>query len=258
MLRRFVRSTAGAICCHLLGLGMVAGAVAGLAAELPDGDRELRAYQSATRCPSAPSELTEPADCLWTYPFIVDEVDASPRGRGNPPYAILRGPDGDNRKATFANSDPVLETLSRGDRVTGTMWRGTLTEIEAGGASQTTAEAPADMVARIAVLAMILIPSGLVLMAASAWRLATRRAHPDLTPGQRATFALSLWFLMTALLAPLPASLLPYDGEAQHALLTAAIWLPVAVIMIIVARVRTVRAGRRRAQVGMPDHEPSS
>lgn len=238
MMRRFAGSITGSLVFLLLGLGMIAGAVAALASELPDGDRDLRAYEAATRCPAAPQE---PAECTWTYPFTVHEVDPSPRGRGNPPYAVLKDADGDRWRPTFANKDPVLETLDRGDRVTGTIWRGTLTEIEAGGASQLTAEAPADMIARSAILTMILLPSGLVLMAASVWRLAARRGRPDLTPGQGATFGLALWMMVTALLAPIPAGWLPYDDEAQHALFTLAIWLPVAVIMIIAARVRTVR-----------------
>ncbi|MQA98493.1 MAG: hypothetical protein GEV11_29310 [Streptosporangiales bacterium] len=242
LLGRFARSTVGAVFFLLIGLGMMAGAVAALVAELPDGYHDLRVYESASLCPTGSAEL---ADCRWTKPFTVTDVDPNPPGRSEPPYTVLKEADGDTYKVTYGDPGPVLITLEPGDRLKGTIWRGRLTEISAGGASQRTSDAPADMRARGGVLAMILLPSGLVLTIASAWRLLRRRASPGLTPGQRATFSLSLGLLMTGLLSPIPATWLPYDSEAQHAVLTAVIWLPIAALLIIVARVYTVRKQAR-------------
>lgn len=238
LMARFVRSTTGAIVFLLIGLGMVAGAVGALVAYLPDGDRDLRAYELATPCPAVP---IEPADCLWKQEFTVTEVD-DPRGRGKRPYTVLTDAAGHRWRSTFGNPGPVWGELAKGDRVTGTVWRGTLTEISEGDASQTTGQVPADMRARSAVLTLILLPSGLILAIVCAWRVARRRASPTLTPGQSATFWLSFGLLMAGLISPVPAALLPYDGEFEHAEFTALIWLPIAGFMAVLARLHTIRA----------------
>jgi hypothetical protein len=243
LMARFIRSTAGAIIFLLVGLGMVAGAVGALVAYLPGGDRDLRAYEAATPCPTVP---IEPADCLWKQEFTVTEVD-DPRGRGQGQYTILTDADGHRWWSTYGDFGPVWNELARGDRVTGTIWRGTLTEISEGGASQRTSEAPADMRARGAVAALILLPSGLSLAIVSAWRFALRRASPTLTSGQSASFWLSFGLLMAGLISPLSAALLPYDDEFEHAWFTALIWLPIAGLMAVLARIHTIRArGRHR------------
>ncbi|MGP4029817.1 hypothetical protein [Actinomadura sp. 3N407] len=239
---RFIRTAAGAIVFLLVGLGMVAGAVGALVAYLPDGVRDLRAYEAATPCPTV---SIEPADCLWKQEFTVTEVD-DPRGRGKGPYTILTDADGHRWRSTYGDPGPVWGELAKGDRVTGTIWRGTLTEISEGGASQSTSQAPADMRARSAVLALILLPSGLSLAIVSGWRFARRRASPTLTPGQSASFGLSFGLLMAGLISPVPAALLPYDGELEHAGFTALIWLPIASLMAVLARLHTIRAGGRQ------------
>ncbi|MGI5206927.1 hypothetical protein ACQEU6_35790 [Spirillospora sp. CA-108201] len=242
LMARFVRSTAGAIVFLLVGLAMVAGAVGALVTYLPDGDLDLRAYEAATPCPTVP---IEPADCLWKQGFTVTEVD-DPGGRGKEPYTVLTDADGHRWRSTFANRGPVWGELAKGARVTGTIWRGTLTEISKGGASQRTSQAPADMRARSAVLALILLPSGLILAIVSAWRVARRRASPTLTPGQSASFRLSFGLLTAGLISPIPAALLPYDGEFEHARFTALIWLPIAGLMAVLAGLHTIRARRRQ------------
>jgi hypothetical protein len=238
---RFVRSAAGAIVFFLVGLGMVAGAVGALVAYLPDGDRDLRAYEAATPCPTVP---VAPAGCLWKQEFTVTEVD-DPRGRGKGPYTILTDADGHRWRSTYGDPGPVWGELAKGDRVAGTIWRGTLTEISERGASQRTSEAPADLRSWSAVLALILLPSGLILALVSAWRFARRRASPTLTPGQSASFWLSFGLLMAGLLSPIPAALLPYDGEFEHAGFTALIWLPIAGLMAVLACLHTIRARGR-------------
>jgi hypothetical protein len=239
---RFIRSAAGAIVFLLVGLGMVAGAVGALVAYVPDGDRDLRAYEASTPCPTVP---VEPADCLWKQEFTVTEVD-DPGGRGKEPYTILTDADGNRWRSTYGNSGPVWGELAKGDRVTGTIWRGTLTEISEGTASQRTSQAPADMRARSAVLALILLPSGLILAIVSAWRFARRRASPTWTPGQSASFWLSFGLLMAGLISPVPAVLFPYDGELEHAGFTALIWLPIAGLMAVLARLHTIRERGRQ------------
>ncbi|TDC90766.1 hypothetical protein [Actinomadura sp. 7K507] len=239
---RFIRSAAGAIFFLLVGLGMVAGAVGALVAYLPDGVRDLRAYEAATPCRTVP---IEPADCLWKQEFTVTEVD-DPRGRGRGRYTILTDADGDRWRSTYGDTVPVWGGLAEGDRVTGTIWRGTLTEISKGGATQSTSEAPADMRARSAVLALILLPSGLSLAIVSGWRFARRRASPTLTPGQSASFWLSFGLLMAGLISPIPAALLPYGSELGHAGFTALVWLAIAGLGAGLARLHTVRERNRQ------------
>jgi hypothetical protein len=239
---RFLRSAAGAILFLLVGLGMVAGAVGALVSYLPDGDRDMRAYEAATPCLTVPIER---ADCLWKQEFTVTEAD-EPRGRGKGPYTILTDADGHQWRSTYGDPGPVWGELAKGDRVAGTIWRGTLTEISEGGASQRTSQAPADMRARSAVLALILLPSGLILAIVSAWRVVRRRASPTLTPGQSASFWLSFGLLMAGLVSPVPAALLPYDGEFEHAWFTALIWLPIASLMAVLALLYTIRTRGRQ------------
>ncbi|WUH96619.1 hypothetical protein OHR68_23955 [Spirillospora sp. NBC_00431] len=251
LMTHFFRSAVGAIIFLLVGLGMMAGAVGALAAHLPDGDRDLREYEAATPCPAF---SIEPTDCLWKQEFTVTEVD-DPRGRGKGPYTILTDANGHRWRATYGNPGPLWRELAKGDRVTGTIWRGALTEISKGGATQNTSQAPADMRARSTVLALVLLPSGLSLAIVSAWRLARRRASPTLTPGQSASFWLSFGLLAAGLLSTVPAALLPHDGELGHAVLTALIWLPIAGLMAVLARLQP--PARKAANLSPDRTEPS-
>ncbi|TDB88538.1 hypothetical protein [Actinomadura sp. 7K534] len=221
----------------LAGLGLVVLAAGLLAAEVPDGDRDLRAYESAARCQAPPRA---PADCRWTAEFTVSEVRLTYK-RGESDRAYLTDADGDRWKASFANRAPVLNTLDEGDRVTGTIWRGRLTEVAAEGASQRTHAAPADMRTRVLIGALILVPGGVLMTAASTWRLLRLRAHPEPTPGMVAALGLAYALFLAGLFSPLLVS-----AGGENFWTTLAVWVPIAAVMTAAARFATVRQRRMR------------
>jgi hypothetical protein len=145
--------------------------------------------------------------------------------------AFLTGADGVRWETFYSSAGPVLDRLDEGDRVTGIIWRGMLTEIAEGGSSQKTQDAPADMRARILIGALIIIPTGLLMTAACAWRLCCRAA-PAPTPGMVVTLGLAFALFFAGLVSPL---LLGKRGE--NFWMVAAVWLPIAALMTAVARI---------------------
>lgn len=207
------------------GLGLVALAAGLLAAYVPDGDRDLRAYASAGRCPSAPQR---PADCRWTAEFTVSDIRLTSK-RAESDGAVLTDADGDAWETTYAKRGPVLGTLDKGDRVTGTVWRGRLTEISAGGRSQRTQAAPVDMRTRILIATLMFGPTGVLMALVCAWRLLRRRGVPEATQGMVSALGLAFALVPAGLFTPLVASA---GGESPRAFLT--VWLAIAALMTIV------------------------
>jgi hypothetical protein len=148
--------------------------------------------------------------------------------------AYLTGADGVRWKTGYTNREPLLGELKKNDQVTGTVWRGRLTEIAAGDASQRTDDAPADMRTRVLILALIVVPSGSVMAAAGLWRL-VRRSGP--TTGMVATLGLGVGLFFAALFSPV------IGGEDVAGV--AAVWLPIAAVMTGAAIYYTVH--KRRA-----------
>jgi hypothetical protein len=221
------RRAAVAAVLILLGALAVVSLVAVLVVtQAPDGVRDLHAYQRAARCPAAPSGS---ADCHWTETFTVTGVHYS-HGRNDSHRAYLTGPDGRRWTTAYASGGPLLYGIGEGDRVTGTLWRGRLTEIATGGVSQETMDAPADMRARVLVLAVIVIPPGLLLAAACVWRLCRLRAAP--TPGLVATRGLAAGLFLGPLF-----SLLPLGHRAENLWWVTGAWLIVATLLTVVGRV---------------------
>lgn len=196
--------------------------------EAPGGVRDLHAYQAAVRCPAAPSA---PADCLWTQEFTVSGVHLS-RGKNDSFRASLTGPDGARWATSYSSGGPLLYGIGAGDRVTGTIWRGLLTEIASGDVSQRTMDAPADMRARVLVLAVIVIPPGLLMTAACVWRLCRLRAVRAPTPGMVATMGLALGLFLGALFC-----LLVLGERAENLWWVGSAWLLMAGLLTVVARV---------------------
>jgi hypothetical protein len=227
--------------CAVASVSVVALVVATTA---PGGVRDLRAYQAAKRCPSAPST---PAECRWTQAFTVSGVHL-PHGKGDTFRLVLRGPDGARRTTSYASGGPLLYGLGEGDRVTGTVWRGRLTEITSGGVSQKTTDAPADMRARALVLALIVIPPGLLMTAACVWRLCRLRAVRVPTPGMVATGGLAVGLLLGTLF-----SLLLLGDRAENPWWVAGVWLPMAALSTVVAR---VYVDHKRAAVTAAGRDP--
>ncbi|GAA0551605.1 hypothetical protein [Actinomadura livida] len=223
------------------GVGLVVLAAGLLAAEAPDGDRDLRAYESATRCQAPPRA---PADCRWTAKFTVSDVRLTSK-RGESDSAVLTDADGDGWETSYPNSGPVLNTLDEGDRVTGTVWRGRLTEIAAMGQSQRTHAAPVDMRTRVLIGALILVPGGVLMTAASTWRLLRLRARPEPTPGMVATLGLAYALFLAGLFSPL---LVSAGGENFRT--TLAVWVPIAAVMTAAAFVSTARKRRTMSAPG--------
>ena len=221
-----LRSAVATVLTLLAGVALVVLAVVLTATIAPGGTRDLRAYQAAPRCPAAPSAR---AECRWTQGFTVSGVRLT-RSRSKLNRALLTGADGVRWETFYSSNGPVLDTLDTGDRVTGTIWRGVVTEIAAGGASQKTQDAPADMRARILIAALIMVPSGLLMTAACAWRL-RRRATPAPAPGMVATLGLAFALFLPGLIAPLLAG-----TRGENFWTVAAVWLPIAVLMAAVAR----------------------
>ncbi|TDE23879.1 hypothetical protein [Actinomadura sp. 6K520] len=227
----------------LAGLGLVAAAALIVAAEAPDGVRDLRAYESAARCQAPPRE---PAECRWTEEFTVADIRLTYK-RGQSDRAVLTDADGDRWDASFANRNPVLNSLDEGDRVTGTIWRGRLTEVSAEGASQRTQAAPADMRTRVLIGALILVPCGVLMTVACTWRLLRRRAFPDPTPGQVATLGLAFALFLAGLFSPVLAS-----GAGENLWAVTAVWLPMAAVLTVAARIYVVWKRRPISAAGRP------
>ncbi|MEV5748945.1 hypothetical protein AB0L00_14105 [Actinoallomurus sp. NPDC052308] len=225
---RILRSTGATVLTLLVGVGLVALGVLLAATEAPGGARDLRAYEAAARCPAAPSA---PADCRWTQEFTVADMILRNSRRG-PNRLVLTGADGTRRETTYDSGGPVFE---KGERVTGTLWRGLLTEISSGDFTQQTDDAPADMRARVLIFALVTVPSGLLVTAACAWRLG-RRAIPDPTPGMVATMGLAVGLFFAGLFSPLFVG-----GRGDDLWRVAAVWLPVAAVLTVVARVYVIR-----------------
>lgn len=228
-LRGILRSRVGAVVVLLSGTALVLVGVLMTVRFAPDGLRDLHAYEAAPRCAAAPSK---PADCRWTQRFTVTGIHlTSSRSEGD--RAVLTSADGTRWETEYANRKPLLGELKKGDPVTGTVWRGLLTEIAAKGTAQRTQDAPADMRTRVLILALIVVPSGLVMAAAAAWRL-VRRSDP--TPGMVATLGLGVGLFFAALFSPV------IGGEDLAGV--AAVWFPVAAVMAGAAIYYTV--GKRR------------
>ncbi|WP_285496578.1 hypothetical protein [Actinomadura sp. NBRC 104425] len=240
-----LRSVVGTVVTLLFGVVIAAIGVVFVVAEFPDGVRDLRAYEAAQRCPAAPSG---PAECRWTQEFTVSGVHLTNK-RGDFDRVVLTGADGKTWEARYTSRAPVVDSLDKGDRVTGTIWRGRLTEIAADGESQRTYDAPADLRARSLVLALITIPSGLLMAAVCLWRLARRVADP--TPGMAAALGLSIALFFAGLFAPV----LTAGSDKERFWPVAAVWLPIAAVMTVVA---CVYASRKRTAEAEPEPDAAA
>ena len=208
------------------------GVAADLAAVVGPGNlRELHAYQRAPRCATAPSA---PAECRWTDEFTVSDIHVVADYKKGDRNAVLTGTSSARWTTWFNRSGPVLEKLDEGERVTGTVWRGRMTEVTADGATQHTTTAPVDA-SGSDLSALVLASSGLVSIVACVWRLRRcRGAPPEVLD---AMVALSLGMLFVGLLTAVFGQFLSYylpASLAENFWLLAAIfcagtaWLTVA------------------------------
>lgn len=126
-----VVSLAAAVGCGLL-----------FARLLPYQTERYRDYAAAEPCPAgAPAKEWE--DCLRAVPFTVE--DATVDGpRGSRFTAVLSGAPFWNGRLSFGDQGPLVERLRRGDRVTGTVWRGDVVVLGRGDVRQSTSDEPRD------------------------------------------------------------------------------------------------------------------
>ncbi|MDL4771934.1 hypothetical protein [Actinomadura xylanilytica] len=218
-----LRNTVATVLALLIGLAVAVLVGLFVAAEAPGGTRDLRAYQAAPRCPAAPAA---PAECRWTQEFTASGIELT-SSRSKSDRVLLTGADGVKRE-TFYSNHAVLTDLEEGDRVTGTVWRGLVTEIAAKGDSQKTQDAPADMRARLLIMALITIPAALLMTAACGWRLCRHRAAP--TPGMIATLGLAPGLFGGGLVSAL------FSGPAESFWRTLIAWLVITAVLAAVAR----------------------
>jgi hypothetical protein len=220
------------------GVALVGAATELGAVVAPDNVRELHAYEAAPRCSAAPST---PAECRWTEEFTVSDVHVVRNYQKGERTAVLTRASGARWNTQFNQSGPVLEQLDEGDRVTGTIWRGRLTEITAKGAAQQTRWAPAGG-GGPDILALVLASSGLLVIVACAWRLQHRRA----TRAIEATLALGVGLLFVGLFSAVTlfvlAIFLP-PSVADNFWLFAAVFCAGAAWLAVVER-RSLRAPR--------------
>lgn len=235
-----LRSTVGTVLALLACTGLVALMAALAVTHAPDGTRDLDAYNSAPRCPSAPSA---PAECRWTQEFTVSDVRRTFK-KGKLDRATLTDSNGTDWKTEYVTNGPVLDDMDKGDRVTGTIWRGRVTEVAMNGDSQATEAAPDDLRARFFIGALIVIPPSLLMGAVCVWRLGSRWAHrhapQDPTPGMTAALGLAVAGYFTGL-----ASALLTSAAGENVWAVAAVWLPLTAVMAVATRVYVVQKRKR-------------
>ncbi|MGW4277278.1 hypothetical protein ACWEGQ_34185 [Streptomyces seoulensis] len=107
---------------------------------LPSDRALYREYRAAGKCP-ARQTVPKAEDCLRQMTFTVENTSLNVKRL----TATLRGPEPFPRTLVhFGDSGPVLSDLHRGDRVTGTVWRGLVVAIAEGTTRQNSSDAPRD------------------------------------------------------------------------------------------------------------------
>jgi hypothetical protein len=232
----------GTIGALVVGLVLIGGATALVVAETPDGGRDRQAYEAAPHCLAAPSTR---AECRWTQEFTLSDVFLNQYERDKSSSAVLISADGARWKTFYDTTGPVLDHLDEGDRVTGTIWRGRLTEITAKGVAQETKRAPVDMRERSFEVALLLVPGGLLMTVACVWRLLRRRGDP--TRGMEATLLAGIALPFLGLLCVgVVAGLL----DLLSANIDENVW-PTAVVVLVLA---AILAGMVRREVKKAAH----
>ncbi|WP_017600456.1 hypothetical protein [Nocardiopsis lucentensis] len=240
MTHRLLRNGSTTFLTLVVGLCVATFPLLAVVAIAPDGTADLEAYRAAEPCPAAPAE---PSDCLWTQEFTVSDVHLVDRGQRHQSHrTTLTDADGGTWESTYGERGPVLHRLDGGDRVTGTVWRGQLTEIAFGGEVQETDSVPADERTRVLIGALVIVPPGLITVAVCFWRLA-RLPDPEPTDGMGATLSFAVTLLFIGLFSPVLVS-----GLGEKVWPTVAVWLPLGALAAFGFRV-SVTHKRARAAV---------
>ncbi|MFD9002978.1 hypothetical protein ACFV0T_18680 [Streptomyces sp. NPDC059582] len=124
----------------MLSLAAALTSYAVFATWLPADRTRYREYKAADVC-SARTVVPRAEDCLRKVSFT---VEGTRKARKNM-RATLLGPEPFSRMVvSFGDPGPVLDGLERGDRVTGTVWRGVVVVVAEGDVRQNSADTPRD------------------------------------------------------------------------------------------------------------------
>jgi hypothetical protein len=99
-----------------------------------------REYTAAPSCPGGPPEHAV-EDCVRTVEFKVVDVHARAGKKGGHTATVTGSPFWDGT-VDFGDWDPLLTSLHKGDRVTGTVWRGSVMTLAKGDARQSSSDEP--------------------------------------------------------------------------------------------------------------------
>ncbi|WP_240512882.1 hypothetical protein [Streptomyces griseoruber] len=144
---------------------------------LPGDIDRYRDYTRAEPC-AAGTSPREHEDCLREVAFTVDGTRIK-GGRSAVYEATLSGAPSWNGVLEFGDSGPLLSELERGDRVTGTVWRGDIMALSRDGVRQKSSDEPRDepqMAAALGTCAGLL--SALALAVGAARLTRPRPPHP--------------------------------------------------------------------------------
>jgi hypothetical protein len=106
-------------------------------------------YEAAPPCPAGPPTHAY-EDCVRTVRFTVTDVHAGAGSKGDHSATVTGSPFW-NGTVDFGDWDPLLTALHKGDRVTGTVWHGSVMTLARGGARQSSIDEPRDEPQMVAV-----------------------------------------------------------------------------------------------------------
>ncbi|WP_128802499.1 MULTISPECIES: hypothetical protein [unclassified Streptomyces] len=106
-------------------------------------------YEAAPPCPAGPPTHAY-EDCVRTVRFTVTDVHANAGSKGDHSATVTGSPFW-NGTVDFGDWDPLLTALHKGDRVTGTVWHGSVMTLARGGARQSSIDEPRDEPQMVAV-----------------------------------------------------------------------------------------------------------
>ncbi|WP_175407923.1 hypothetical protein [Streptomyces sp. TRM64462] len=230
----------------LAGLGLGAGTLALTLVVIPDARAEERAFAAAAPCtaPLPAGVAVAREECLRELDFTVRNVSIT-RGKSSRYAASLtrEAADGGGRaweRVEFGGEEPLLGRLERGDRVTATVWRGTVVEAAAHGTSQRTKGHPQGAMGDTTLIAAATALGTPAALAYGWWALTRCRT---IAAGHRARGLSPEGWAATGVAALAPFSLVAAAALERPAWWTTPLWAAAAVGVALLWR---RRAARRR------------
>ncbi|MEV5506822.1 hypothetical protein [Streptomyces orinoci] len=165
-----------------LGLALAIAAAVLLLVPVPRALHEQRAFAAAAECPANSGS----GDCLRRMPATVTGTDSEYVHKTTVHWLSLTERNGTAHRLAMRNTGPVYSSVSPGDRVTVTYWRGRIRSVGFHGWRQATAENPAGRY-RTWSAAGLGLPglAGVFLWCAHALRRAWHSPDPAVRRGRR-------------------------------------------------------------------------